>query len=268
MHEKNYEYLRKQVNYTGYEGLDDKLKENLEKQLPKFALTHQKMFDKDTVDSVLNFTKSNKTDLTFFNTVQMKLQKEKSKDIIEQTFYIKEKGDQNITLQEAYNLMSGRSVYKELTNKGEQIYNAWIQINFDQVNSKGSFKYHQYNDNYGFNLKNALEKHSIKFETLQDKLDLLNSLKKGDRVLVPYIVADKVEQRYIEANPQFKIINVYDINLQRLASKKIHGEKNVVEGNSQKETAKKETQSQNDDDAPNIPESKKKNAKKQRNSIH
>ena len=48
---------------------------------------------------------------------------------MEQTFYLnKGKG---VTAKEAYNLLEGRAVHKELTTKAGEPYKAWIQLDFE-----------------------------------------------------------------------------------------------------------------------------------------
>ena len=268
MNEKNYEYLTNQLKYTGFEGLDSQLKAKLDQQLSQFTLSHQAKFGNDTVNCDLNFTKSNKTDMYFFNNYQIHLQKENSKENLKQTFYINSKGDHNFSLDEAYNLMSERCVRKTLVDKNDQLYNAWVQINFTDAYSNGNYKLHQYRTEYGFSLNAALEKHPIKeLGNLPDKLNLLNSLEKGNRQPVTFQLQGKEEIRFIEANPQFKSINIYDSNHQRLRHKQVNGEKQVPEDNTQRQNAKKESQSAENDDGPDMPASKKKRSRKQSNSI-
>ena len=180
---------------------------------------------------------------------------------MEQTFYIN-KGN-NITLKEAYNLMSGRAVNKDLTNKDNQMYNAWVQMDFKQTDNNGNYKLKQYHQNYGFDLDQVLAKHPIKELGHDDhKSNLLDSLKKGNRQSVTFI-RDGVEQKnYIEANPQFKIINIYDSDMLRLGNSQSKGEKQAEgESSSVKQENKKENQ-RNDDDGPALPQAAKKKQKK------
>ncbi|WP_264529255.1 hypothetical protein [Flavobacterium sp. N502540] len=72
----------------------------------------------------------------------------------------------------------------------------------------------------------SLAKHSIKeLETPQYKEDLLNSLKKGNLQSVTFVVKGVESKQYIEANPQFKTVNVYDNNLQRINHRESNEEK-------------------------------------------
>ncbi|NIJ52613.1 hypothetical protein [Dyadobacter arcticus] len=216
MNEKNFEYLRDQVKYTGFgEGLENQLKDNLKRQPPEFTLQHQGAFGKDELNSSLHFKKSATTDMYFFNSYTASLKQDQANEKMNQTFYIGK--DNNITLKEGYNLMSGRAVNKDLTNKEGKIYNAWLQLDFKQTDNAGNFKQKQFHENYGFKLENELAKHPIKeLQNDQERSKLLDSLQKGNRQSVTFLENGSEQRRYIEANPQFKSITVYDSNMHRI----------------------------------------------------
>lgn len=266
MNEKNFEYLRDQVKYSGFgEGLEEALKEKLKEQQPEFKLNHQATYGDTTANVTLNFKKSEQSDMYFFNSYKMDLSKENTKESLEQTFYIN-KGN-NITMKEAYNLMEGRAVNKDLTNKEGQVYNAWVQMDFKEADTNGNFKLNQYHQNYGYDLENALSKHPIKeLETPKYKEDLMDSIKKGNRQSVTFIKDGNEIKQYVEANPQFKTINVYDSNMKRIDNRQSKEEKQTEgETKSAKQEAKKQNQS-DDTDGPEAPQEKKRR-KKQSNSI-
>jgi len=267
MNQKNFEYLRDQVKFTGFgEGLENELKEKVQKQTTDFTLSHQTKFGNETVDATLNFKKSSQSDMYFFNAYNVNLSKENSAENMQQTFYIN-KGN-NITLKEAYNLMNGRAVNKDLTNKEGQLYNAWVQMDFKQTDTNGNYKLKQFHQNYGFDLNKELAKHPIKeLGNDEDKNRLVSSLEKGNRQSATFLRDGGEQKQFIEANPQFKTINIYDSNMQRLGNKQSKDEKQAQgEGNTIKQDAKKESQS-NDDAGPDIPTATKKRAKKQGQSV-
>lgn len=269
MNQKNFEYLRDQVKFTGFgEGLENELKEKMQKQSPEFQITHNTKFGNDDLTASLHFKKSDQTDMYFFNRYQVSLMPEQSKDKMEQTFYINKEG--SITLKEAYNLMNARSVNKDLTNKEGQVYNAWMQMDFKQTDNNGNYKLKQFHQNYGYDLVSALEKHPIKeLANEQDKTRLVESLQKGNRQSVTFMQNGNEQKHFIEANPQFKTINIYDSNMQRLNSKQGQNEKQGQgEHNSAKQTSKNESPKQGDaDDSDEMPKASNKRRKKQSNSI-
>ncbi len=269
MNQKNFEYLRDQVKFTGFgDGLENELKEKVQKQTSEFQITHNTKFGNDDLTASLHFKKSDQTDMYFFNRYQVSLMPEQSKDKMEQTFYINKEG--SITLKEAYNLMNGRSVNKDLTNKEGQVYNAWMQMDFKQTDNNGNYKLKQFHQNYGYNLVSALEKHPIKELTNEpDKTRLVDSLQKGNRQSATFVQNGNEQKHFIEANPQFKTINIYDSNMQRLNSKQGQNEKQGQgEHNSAKQTSKNESQKQgNADDSDEMPKASNKRRKKQNQSL-
>lgn len=264
MNQKNFEYLKDQVKYTGFgEGLENDLRQKIEKGDTDFKLNHTAKYGEDTLNAQLSFSKSKQSDMYFFNSYQVSLQKENTAEKMEQNFYIN-KGN-NITLKEAYNLMEGRSVNKDLTNKEGQLYNAWLQMDFKQSDEKGNFKLKQYHENYGYDLEAALGKHPIK-ELGNDefKANLMDSLKKGNLQSATFQNGSSEQKHYIEANPQFKTINIYDTGMQRLDNRQQKSEKEAQgESSSVKQTGKKERQGAVEDDGPEIPKTANKRKKRQ-----
>jgi hypothetical protein len=162
----------------------------------------------------------------FFNKYDLTLKQENSPEIMSQTFYLNK--ESNITLKEAYNLMSGRAVNKDLTNKEGQIYNAWVQLDMKNTDQNGNYKMKQFHQNYGFDLEKSLSKLPNKeLSNEQDKAALLNSLHKGNKQSVTFLQNGNEQRHFIEANPQFKSINIYDSNMQRLDTKQTKEEKQV-----------------------------------------
>ncbi|MFV5692885.1 hypothetical protein ACM55K_12735 [Flavobacterium sp. LT1R49] len=267
MNEKNFEYLRDQVKYTGFgEGLESELKDKMQQQTPGFTLNHEAYYGEDVARVSLNFKKSGESDMYFFNSYKVELQKDNSKESLDQTFYIN-KGS-NITMKEAYNLMEGRSVNKDLTNKEGEVYNAWVQMDFKQADTNGNFKLNQYHQNYGYDLEAALSKHPIKeLENAKFKDDLMDSLKKGNLQSATFLKDGNEMKQSIEANPQFKTINVYDSNMKRIDNRQSKEEKQSEgETKSIKQDSKRQSPSA-DEDGPAVPQEEKKRKKKQSNSI-
>lgn len=233
MQEKNLNFLKDQVKYTGFgEGLEKDLKENIQSGKTSFTLEHQAQFGNDQTATTLHFRKSEQTGNYFFNKYDLSVKPEGEKDALKQTFHIGY--DNNITLKEGYNLLSGRSVNKEmakLVDKGDQgskrleakgeKYNAWLKMDLTDKDQSGNFKIKQYHQNYGFDLESALSKYPIKeLANTDDKNRLVESLQKGNRQSVTFVMDGKEEKRFIEAAPQFKSINQYDAQMKRAGFKR------------------------------------------------
>ncbi|QRY55587.1 hypothetical protein [Sphingobacterium siyangense] len=241
MNQKNLEYLQEQVKYTGFgEGLSDEIRTKIEGGEEKFTVWHEAEFGKDKVDAVLFFSKSKESDMYFFNKYDMALAKEGETEKLAQTFYIN-KGN-NITLKEAYNLMEGRAVNKNLTSAGGELYNTWLQLDFKQADDRGNFKLRHFNEKFGYDLEAALAKHPIKeLSDESHKKELMASLKKGNLQSVTLVKDGAEKKHYIEATPQYKSITIYDENRQRLDSRKAKSEKQAEDsGQSAKNESKKQ----------------------------
>jgi hypothetical protein len=216
MNEKNYDFLKDQLKNTGFgEDLQKELKEKMEKQTPEFQLNLSKQYGKDEMKATLHFKKSDESEMYFFNRYDAALKPGNNADEMKQTFYIN-KGN-TITLKEAYNLMNGRAVNKDLTTKDGEKYNAWVQMDFKETDNNGNYKMKQFHQNYGYNLEQALAKLPIKeLAADTDKNALIQSLQKGNRQAVTFVQEGKEQRHFIEANPQFKNITVYDAGMQRV----------------------------------------------------
>lgn len=252
MNEKNFDYLKDQVMYTGFgEALEGELRQNMEKLQTEFKLQHDAFYGNDKIAAELNFRKSEQSDLYFFNSYNVKLQKEGHNESLKQTFYINNRGS-NITLKEAYNLMEGRSVHKELINKEGESYNAWLQLDFKNSDTRGNFTINHYHENYGFDLEASLSKYDIKeLATAKYKDDLLSSLKKGNLQSATFIKEGKEVKQHIEANPQFKTITVYDTNMKRLDTRQRNAEQQVKtqEATNEKNSQRTKVKSEDNEEA-------------------
>jgi hypothetical protein len=263
MNDKNFDYLKDQVKYTGFgEALEGELKKNIEGLQPTFSLKHDAFYGSDKICAELNFKKSEQTDMYFFNSYNVKLEKEGRPEALEQTFYIN-RGN-NITLKEAYNMMEGRSVHKELTDKQGEKYNAWVQMDFKDADSKGNFALKHYHENYGYNLEAVLAKHPIKeLDNNSHKEDLMNSLKKGNLQSATFIKDGQELKQYLEATPQFKTLTVYDADMKRLDTRQGTAQEQSQGKNESKGQDAKKQQSAAAEEEPGESKEKKQRTKKQ-----
>jgi hypothetical protein len=113
-----------------------------------------------------------------------------------------------------------------------------------------------------------LVKHPIKeLQNHKYKEDLMDSMKKGNLQSATFIKGGNEVKQYMEANPQFKTINLYDGNMQRIDNRRSKEEKQSEgEIKSIKQDNKKQSQSASDDE-PEIPKEGKKRRKSRSNSI-
>jgi hypothetical protein len=216
MNEQNFDYLKNQIKYNGFgEELQRELREKMAEGKPDFNIIHHGKFGSDVTEAALQFKKSETNDMYYFNRYLLQLKNEKGDEAFAQSF--RAGRDNNITLKEAYNMMNGRAVYKEMTPKEGEKYHAWLQLNFKETETNGDFKVKQMHDNYGYDLKATLAKYPIKeMENPDNALSLMRSLERGNRQLVTLVVDGKEQKLSIEASPQYKSLNMYDKDMNRL----------------------------------------------------
>jgi hypothetical protein len=200
MNEKNVDFLKDQMKYLGFgESMGDQLTAAVKEGKPEFTIRFQGEFNQQPFEANLHFKKSNQSDMYFFNKYEARLPHEQDPSQDRQSTFHLNKGT-GITAKEAFNLLNGRAVNKDLVNKEGQQYNAWVQLDLKNKDAIGQYPVNFYHERYGFDLEKALSSHPIK------------ELKDGER-------------RYIEAAPQFKSINQFD---EQMRSVKNHMEKNAV----------------------------------------
>lgn len=221
MNEKNFEYLKDNLKYAGFgEGLAEALKEQMKAGAQNFHLSFDTEINKKAFSAVLSFRKSENTDMYFFNSYHATLTRSNG-EMKDQAFYMnKGKG---VTAKEAYNLLEGRAVYKELENKEGQKYYAWLQIDFSKRDKSNNHEVKQFHEAYGYNLQEALAKFPIRDMKEPDLKDvLLASLQKGNLQAVAFEKEGGAVRMFVEANPQYKTVNLYDSELKRVPKEQLH----------------------------------------------
>lgn len=228
MQQKNFEYLKNQVKYAGFgEQLDTALQEKLQTGAPEFQLTLQGKYGADETVATLYFRKSDQSELYFFNKYELSLKNKFLPETIQQSFRMGK--ENNFTLKEAYNLLNGRAVNKDLTGKEGQSFNAWVQLDFNELDSYGNHKFRYFHQNYGFDLARELEKYPLReLASEEEKARLMASLKKGNRQAVTFLKTDGAQPGFVEANPRYKSLVLYNGNLQRLSNRQTMAEKQAA----------------------------------------
>jgi len=215
MNEQNFEYLKDNIKYMGFgENMNEALETNLKQGTPEFILSNKTEINKKPFEATLHFRKSDNSDMYFFNSYNASLER-KNGEKMEQTFYLnKGKG---ITAKEAYNMLEGRAVFKELSTKEGQGYKAWVQLDFDNKAKNNNHEVKQFHENYGYDLKAAVSKFAVaELADSEKEKSLMQSLQKGNIQAVTIEKEGSVSKIFVEANPQYKSVNLYDGSMQRV----------------------------------------------------
>jgi hypothetical protein len=217
MTNNNLSLLQENLRYLGFGetlSFNDQLEQEVGKGQKEIHLTTEAYFDGwSKLEATLYFRKSDQQDMYFLTKYTAKLCYIENPELNKtQTFYIF-KGA-GVTLKEAFNLLQGRSVNKDLIDSDGEKYNAWIQLDFSSKTLMNNYKIRQFRVQYGYDLEKILSAYPIKeLGTEALKLNFIRSLKKGNIHPVTFAKANKTEKKYIEACPQFKTIGIYSLAL-------------------------------------------------------
>jgi hypothetical protein len=215
MNTQNLDFLKKSLLNLGFgEKVNEQLEKNINKKVPEFNLSVQHVFNQQKADYNLHFKAGENQEMYFFNKFDATLKKGTDKEV-NQTFYIN-KGN-GITAKEAFNLMEGRAVHKQLFNKDGEKYQAWLQLDDQNLTQNGSKEIKRFNENYGFDLEKVLLGKGIKELNTQEGQDnLFRSLKKGNAQQIT-VDRDGTEKKYfISASPQYKTVDLFDHQMKKI----------------------------------------------------
>lgn len=228
--ENNNQLLSEKLQQTGFKDSFNKVEKYMGLGLDKFSVpVSYYVNEKESLDHILNFEKSElgHYQLEGFRTV---LRNEiQSGEKREHDFKINEINVVNAT--QAYNLLSGRAVLREGT---------WIQFDVNDKNADDNYRIKEFHPGYDFNIDNVLKELPLK-ETI-DKIDLQklgDSLKEGGREAIILCKDGKDSKFYIEANPQFKTLTIFNEKLvkvtlidpfKKIVNKVIESKQNFEQG--------------------------------------
>lgn len=253
MNQNNLEYLKKQLLNLGFnDKFNAEMEKNITNQVDKFQLPLSMEFirgeKKDTVEFNMDFSKSKESDMYFVNKFDATVKGEDPSKDRSQTFYIDKSN--SFTAKEAFNMLEGRAVHKNLTDKEQNPYQAWVQLDLNKKNEKGQHETKHYHTNYGFDLEKALNQHPVK--ELTDpvhKERLIRSLERGNVQTVTFVKDNAETRMFIEANPQMKNLNVYNDKMEKqfLGAKKEKKEGQSESPDQSEKTSKKKELTQQED---------------------
>ena len=210
------DYLKNQLKYLGF-GESNKLHQDLEKGINsnektfKIQTQSDRAMQGNEVSFTLNFNKSEKGGV-FLNSFNATLKNENGE---EQTHNF---GVNHFTAKEAVNLLEGRSVKTEF-KENEPVF---VKLNFaEEKNEYGNFKFQTYNQQaYGVDTAKIVEKSGLIFDKPEHKDNTVKSLEKGNIVKVKFNLDNKITEGNAVLNPQYKTLNLYDKEMNRLNTNK------------------------------------------------
>jgi hypothetical protein len=216
MNIENYRFLEDSLKYLGF-GKDFLLIQKLQHEMigdsDEFELeTEATINDHYKMKLTLHFKKDGALNLLYLTKYKAKLgggdDPNQGRTHVFPNF--KEKA---ATLMEAYNLLSGRAVNKDMVSSEGFVYRAWVALAFKERDKYGNYKLIQYRDSYGYELEKILDKYPIReLQTDDNRARIIKSLKKGNLQWVHFDRATKTELLLIAANPRYKTICIYPMH--------------------------------------------------------
>lgn len=217
------DYLKNQLKYLGF-GDGEKLHKDLEKGIKgknlqfEIKTVSDKALPGNKADFVLKFNKT-ESGSVFFNAYQAKLKKADGEEL-SHVFPVNR--ENTFTAKEAVNLLEGRSVKIEFHNpKSDQSETAFVQFNFEEPKTeKGNYMFQNFYKNYGVDTENIVSKANLVFDQPEYRENTVKSLEKGNVVKVKFEIDDKVMEGKAVLNPQYKNLNLYDHEMNRINTNK------------------------------------------------
>ena len=217
------DYLKNQLKYLGF-GEDEKLHKDLEKGIKskkqqfEIKTISDKTLPENKADFILKFNKTESGGI-FLNSYNATLHKGKEEKI-SHNFPVNR--ENTFTAKEAVNLLEGRSVKTEFLNpKSEQNETAFVKINFEEPKTeKGNYKFQSFYQNYGVDTDQIVEKSNLLFDKPEYRENTIKSLEKGNIVKVKFELEDKIIEGKAVLNPQYKNLNLYDSDMNRINTNK------------------------------------------------
>lgn len=204
---ENQSQLQQQLSDLGFKNSETRLKHLIGQGKDNFSLpVSWYTSEKERMDFELSFRKQENGGYRLENYKAALIDTERPDQKRELQFNIRDTG--TITASQATNLLAGRAIQRE---------GNWQQLDFNDRDANGNFRMKQFHLGYGFDMSAALQKLNLKeMKNGTAKDQLLARLANGEKVEVNIRMDGKEHKINIEANPQFKTMNIYGEGGQKL----------------------------------------------------
>ncbi|RZJ91209.1 MAG: hypothetical protein EOO20_05740 [Chryseobacterium sp.] len=236
MNEQNLEYLKKSLDYLGFgTKLNDVLESAISREIPAFTLGVNQTYTSsqakkgpavgsDQMRVMLNFNRSKQSDMYFLNDYEVTLLKAGSPLPIKQVFDLER--DNRITALQAYKLLSGNSLERDVYSKSEngeaaEKKKVWFKLSLDVQDAYGNHPLKKFYPEFKFDLSESIDKYPFKGLTELGKEGMMRVLRNGNLAQADMLIGKKSVQVFVTANPQFKGLDVYDKNMNTIRQDEI-----------------------------------------------
>ena len=205
------------VREAGFGKFSFEISEKIKQGEPQFFVNTSSYIDaKDRMDHQLSFIKDQFGGYQFEGFRSVLSVDENAINSREHSFPAN--GRDYINASEAYNLLAGRAIQKE---------GRWIQFDMNDKDKDNNYRIKEFHSGYGYDLRRNLESLPFKKDFLKTKegVELENSLRQGNRAEVTFHINGKIQQYFIEANPHFKTVTIYNEHLDKIILDEAVGQK-------------------------------------------
>ncbi|MCX3265663.1 hypothetical protein [Pedobacter agri] len=254
MNEQNLEYLKKSLDYLGFgTKLNDVLESAISREIPAFTLGINQSYTpaqaqkgttvgSDQMRVLLNFNRSKQSDMYFLNDYEVTLLKAGGALPIKQVFDLER--DNRITALQAYKLLSGNSLERDVYSKSEsgeatEKKKVWFKLSLDVQDAYGNHPLKKFYPEFKFDLSESIDKYPFKGLTETGKEGMMRMLRNGNLAQADIVIGKKSVAVFVTANPQFKGLDVYDKSMATIRQDEIFPKK--VEENKADVVESKET---------------------------
>ncbi|WP_163407164.1 hypothetical protein [Flavobacterium ajazii] len=216
--ERNNQVLHDQLRQIGFQAAGSKVERLMKEGQDQFIVPISNYINKrERLDFELNFSKNERGQYQFEGyraTLKDELKPNESRQ-----HYFKNDQVNNLNLDQTYNLLSGRVIQKE---------NGWVQFDLNDKDSNDCYRLKEFYSSYGYNIEKEIKNLPLReLRSIAETSKLVASLKQGCLQAVAVIKNGTEHKFYIEANPQFKSINIYDENFKKQHLGNVLGVKNI-----------------------------------------
>ncbi len=205
---RNSQSLQWQVQQAGFKGLSAQIDKALAEGRQRFLIpVSSYLNEKERMDHQLSFVRDPSGQYQFEG-FKARLHNELKPEADKQHFF-KMGSNTGASAQEAYNLLSGRAI---------QQAQGWRQLDFNDKGPDGNFRIKEFNPGYGYDLDKALQGLPLKELAIPGgKESLIAALSQGGCPAVTFISNGIQRRCLLEANPQFKSLNIYDEHARKIS---------------------------------------------------
>ncbi len=215
--ENNLVFLKSKLEFLGFpKELIAQVQEKMEGGIKEFDIPYSQQIDNNIVDAAIHFQHSEKDDKEGYFLNSYVASAMIGDAIRAQYIYVNNRG-QSVTFKESCNLLNDRAVFKTLTVKEKDSEawikkDVWLKIDPSELDLKTGFpKLQQYNDKWGFDLKEAMGRLEFMGMNSKDSFERLKvDLEKGNQGTATLIKDGAKIPVLLEANPYRRTLNMYD----------------------------------------------------------